>query len=118
VACISANGGKGHINNLYNTTFWALIQLGGMDAKSAEKELAVSQKREYGREEASNVKRERWHRIRMRFYSRGSRLIIIKSPRFGRREVWFLRMLVSPPVVLPPRRYVVEHMLIGNSMSW
>jgi tRNA(His) 5'-end guanylyltransferase len=33
---------SGHINNLYNTTFWALIQIGGMDAKSAEKELAVS----------------------------------------------------------------------------
>ena len=32
---------KGHINNLYNTTFWTLIQQGGMDAKSAEKELAV-----------------------------------------------------------------------------
>ncbi|KUJ24595.1 tRNAHis guanylyltransferase-like protein Thg1 [Mollisia scopiformis] len=31
-----------HINNLYNTTFWALIQVGGMDAKSAEKELAGS----------------------------------------------------------------------------
>ncbi|PSS08810.1 hypothetical protein M430DRAFT_54175 [Amorphotheca resinae ATCC 22711] len=31
-----------HINNLYNTTFWALIQIGGMDAKSAEKELAGS----------------------------------------------------------------------------
>lgn len=31
-----------HINNLYNTTFWALIQIGGLDAKSAEKELAGS----------------------------------------------------------------------------
>lgn len=31
----------GHINNLYNTTFWALIQLGGLDAKEAEKTLAV-----------------------------------------------------------------------------
>lgn len=31
----------GHINNLYNTTFWALIQSGGMDAKEAEKALAV-----------------------------------------------------------------------------
>lgn len=31
----------GHINNLYNTTFWALIQNGGMDAKEAEKALAV-----------------------------------------------------------------------------
>ncbi|KAH8813276.1 tRNAHis guanylyltransferase-like protein Thg1 [Xylogone sp. PMI_703] len=31
-----------HINNLYNTTFWALIQLGGLDGKTAEKELAGS----------------------------------------------------------------------------
>ncbi|KAI1003027.1 tRNA(His) guanylyltransferase [Podosphaera aphanis] len=29
-----------HINNLYNTTFWALIQKGGLDPQSAEKELA------------------------------------------------------------------------------
>ncbi|KAI9761333.1 MAG: DNA-directed RNA polymerase II subunit rpb1 [Chaenotheca gracillima] len=28
-----------HINNLYNTTFWALIQLGGLDTKDADKEL-------------------------------------------------------------------------------
>lgn len=33
---------SGHINNLYNTTFWTLIQKGGLDAKGAEKELAVS----------------------------------------------------------------------------
>lgn len=31
-----------HINNLFNTTFWALIQLGGQDPKEAEKILAVS----------------------------------------------------------------------------
>ena len=36
------HGRTGHINNLYNTTFWALIQMGGLDAKGAEKELAVS----------------------------------------------------------------------------
>ncbi|EQL01997.1 tRNAHis guanylyltransferase [Ophiocordyceps sinensis CO18] len=29
-----------HINNLYNTTFWALIQLGGLGNKDAEKTLA------------------------------------------------------------------------------
>lgn len=29
-----------HINNLYNTTFWALIQQGGMDNQQAEKALA------------------------------------------------------------------------------
>ncbi|KAK3341344.1 Thg1 C terminal domain-containing protein [Lasiosphaeria hispida] len=28
-----------HVNNLYNTTFWTLIQLGGMDATEAEKTL-------------------------------------------------------------------------------
>ncbi|EQB52134.1 tRNA(His) guanylyltransferase [Colletotrichum gloeosporioides] len=29
-----------HINNLYNTTFWSLIQLGGYDNKEAEQRLA------------------------------------------------------------------------------
>lgn len=28
-----------HINNLYNTTFWALVQKGGMDATQAEERL-------------------------------------------------------------------------------
>ena len=31
----------GHINNLYNTTFWALVQKGGMDVKQAEQRLKV-----------------------------------------------------------------------------
>ena len=31
----------GHINNLYNTTFWALVQKGGMDASNAEERLKV-----------------------------------------------------------------------------
>ena len=31
----------GHINNLYNTTFWALVQKGGMDVGSAEERLKV-----------------------------------------------------------------------------
>lgn len=31
---------KGHINNLYNTTFWTLIQKGGMDATAAEQRLS------------------------------------------------------------------------------
>ncbi|RDA89061.1 hypothetical protein CP532_2280 [Ophiocordyceps camponoti-leonardi (nom. inval.)] len=29
-----------HINNLYNTTFWSLVQLGGLENKDAEKALA------------------------------------------------------------------------------
>jgi tRNA(His) guanylyltransferase len=32
----------GHINNLYNTTFWAMIQKGGLDATTAENELQGS----------------------------------------------------------------------------
>lgn len=32
----------GHINNLYNTTFWALVNRGGMARPTAEKELSVS----------------------------------------------------------------------------
>ncbi|KAI1103584.1 tRNA guanylyltransferase [Jackrogersella minutella] len=31
-----------HINNLYNTTFWSLVQLGGMNHKDAEKFLSGS----------------------------------------------------------------------------
>ncbi|KAK0734232.1 tRNAHis guanylyltransferase-domain-containing protein [Lasiosphaeria miniovina] len=31
-----------HINNLYNTTFWALIQLGGMSSTEAGEKLSVS----------------------------------------------------------------------------
>ncbi|KAF2865114.1 Thg1 C terminal domain-containing protein [Massariosphaeria phaeospora] len=29
-----------HINNLYNTTFWTLVQQGGIDARTAEQELS------------------------------------------------------------------------------
>ncbi|PSN67134.1 tRNAHis guanylyltransferase, partial [Corynespora cassiicola Philippines] len=29
-----------HINNLYNTTFWALVQQGGMEHRAAEQELS------------------------------------------------------------------------------
>lgn len=32
----------GHINNLYNTTFWAMVQQGGMNNVDAERELQVS----------------------------------------------------------------------------
>lgn len=32
---------SGHINNLYNTTFWALVEKGKMDATKAEAELKV-----------------------------------------------------------------------------
>lgn len=34
--------GLGHINNLYNTTFWALVQQGGLDNREATEALQVS----------------------------------------------------------------------------
>ena len=32
----------GHINNLYNTTFWAMVQKGGISTTEAEAELKVT----------------------------------------------------------------------------
>ena len=34
----------GHINNLYNTTFWALVLQGGVDRTQAEEQLKVKRK--------------------------------------------------------------------------
>jgi tRNA(His) 5'-end guanylyltransferase len=34
------NTAPGHINNLYNTTFWTLVQQGGMSAQEAEQRLS------------------------------------------------------------------------------
>ena len=45
--CMDSDGGKGllvglgHINNLYNTTFWALVEKGAMDATKGEMMLKV-----------------------------------------------------------------------------
>ena len=35
------NHASGHINNLYNTTFWALVNGGGLNNVRAEEELKV-----------------------------------------------------------------------------
>lgn len=36
----NSNISLGHINNLYNTTFWTLVQQGGMEARDAEQRLS------------------------------------------------------------------------------
>lgn len=36
-----ADSRQGHINNLYNTTFWALVQKGDMGTAEAEEALKV-----------------------------------------------------------------------------
>jgi tRNA(His) guanylyltransferase len=38
----------GHINNLYNTTFWALVQQGGMSNVEAEQRLKVGKEQGSG----------------------------------------------------------------------
>lgn len=83
---------EGHINNLYNTSFWALIQQGGLDAKDAEKELAVSEEEWHEGSDLLILDRVLLQRIRMRFYGRGSRLIITTNPRFTRKEVLYFEM--------------------------
>jgi tRNA(His) 5'-end guanylyltransferase len=79
---------EGHINNLYNTTFWALIQIGGLDAKSAEKELAVSC---VDGLEVEMLKQDRalWLRKKMRFCFRNSRSTTIMSRKSTRKAVWY-----------------------------
>lgn len=37
----------GHINNLYNTTFWTMVQKGGMSNTDAELELKVTLRHRY-----------------------------------------------------------------------
>lgn len=37
---LTKNTWAGHINNLYNTAFWALVQKGGLGHVEAEKELS------------------------------------------------------------------------------
>jgi tRNA(His) 5'-end guanylyltransferase len=39
LAQLGTDDSKGHINNLYNTTFWALVQQGGMGEREAEQRL-------------------------------------------------------------------------------
>lgn len=36
----STDHDAGHINNLYNTTFWTLVQQGGLDPREAEQRLS------------------------------------------------------------------------------
>ena len=85
-----------HINNLYNTTFWALVQQGGMKAADAEQELAVCLfPAEYRLVRGADVVervRVPLRRIRMRSCSRGSVSITIMRLRCSRRERYYFGM--------------------------
>ena len=39
--CATTNSCMGHINNIYNTTFWALVDQGGLSPTQAEEHLKV-----------------------------------------------------------------------------
>ena len=71
---------KGHINNLYNTTFWTLIQKGGMDAQDAEKRLAVSSP-EIWKGSRADQYRAHCRQKRTRYYSASLVSTIITSRR-------------------------------------
>lgn len=79
----------GHINNLYNTTFWAMVQQGGMSNTDAERELQVSYLTILVRL-ATDRRRAPCRRIRTRFCSGGSESIIIMSLRYLRKGAWFI----------------------------
>lgn len=100
VVCVwGANGyeGEGHVNNLYNTTFWALIQKGGMSATEADEELKVCLFRVLKLtwwlwtgtcfNGGLGGDRDRMQLIKTRFCFRGLGLIIIKSLRSTKRAV-------------------------------
>lgn len=71
----------GHINNLYNTTFWALVLKGGMDATQAEEKLKVCVVKGLLQLLFSRLNhcRKLWQRTRMRSCSLNSTSIIITS---------------------------------------
>lgn len=74
----------GHINNLYNTTFWALIQLGGMDNRAAEQLLAVW-RHSISADNIANIPREPCLGTRTRSSSPSSTSTTTTSPRSTRR---------------------------------
>lgn len=85
----------GHINNLYNTTFWALIQKGGMEAPAAEKLLSVSADLLHlSLTENLTVKRGLLLPIRTRSCGPDSVSTTTTSRRYTRRAVLCLEMYV------------------------
>ncbi len=80
----SASNRLGHINNLYNTTFWNLILKGGMTNVEAEKRLAVSVWDVPC--QLTNFYRGHYLQTRMRFYFHSFKSITIMSRKFSARD--------------------------------
>lgn len=90
-------GYLGHINNLYNTTFWAMVLQGGMSNTDAEQELKVCILYSFVLKSYISISkhnanltgstREPCHQTRTRFSSSGSELITIMNSISIRRAV-------------------------------
>lgn len=83
-----------HINNLYNTTFWSLVQLGDMGTKDAEKFLAVCRcflaAGAIGTNQA--IYRALSLQTRTKYYTRSSISTTTTKPISSRRAVWYFEM--------------------------
>jgi tRNA(His) 5'-end guanylyltransferase len=69
-------GSIAHINNLYNTTFWALVQQGEMTAREAETRLKVSSLFQLFVHHADESVRAHYRKINTKYYSTTTRSTI------------------------------------------
>ncbi len=85
----------GHINHLYNTTFWALVQKGGLANAEAENALKVCNKYQAFRSKTHRQvslltrhdQRVHWQQRSMRFCSVDSVSITTKSRRYSGKDL-------------------------------
>lgn len=90
-----------HINNLYNTCFWSLIQLGGLDNKEAESTLAVGG--HIAELEQADCISAHWQQTKTRYSSPAFPSTTTTSPRYTERGVlssaitnWWTQTLTIP----------------------
>lgn len=100
---------QGHINNLYNTCFWSLIQLGGLDNKEAESTLAVGG--HTAELEQADCISAHWQQTKTRYSSLAFPSTTTTSPRYTERVVLSSATYVRPTLPRQPA-------LTLNSTNW
>lgn len=101
-SCGGANGVVGHINNLYNTTFWALVQQGEMTTQEAEDTLKVIYGSCFRYLLLSLIYRNcraPSRKTKMKSYSRVSRSTTTTNPSISRRAAWYSGITKTPPIL-------------------
>lgn len=101
---------QGHINNLYNTCFWSLIQLGGLDNKEAERTLAVGG--HIAELEQADCISAHWQQTKMRYSSPAFPSTTTTSPKYIERVVLSSAMYVSVYTSLQPSTDTVQYELV------